>query len=366
MLDRLYVHNYRTFVNFEWRPPRMGVLVGDNGTGKTALLEVIWFLQDLLVNGDELTAGFASTRTAWLDEATQTVEVDLTVVGVSYRYRVELQATTPRTSLAETLTADGELLYRAKDGKVELFGDTVSAAPRTTIPFDRRRSFLAVLEERPDNGRLIAFRRAVEAVQALKPAPWAVRGVSDGESTTLDRTLENFTSWYRSRVQEDFDGAATLHEDLRDTVAGFSSLKLVSVGPTAKEIVTRFRFGETSYDVRWPNLSDGQRALIALYAVLRLALDKASLVILDECETFVGPRELQPWLHKLVEALSDAGVQLLVVSHHPGAIDYLAADAIWQLTRDPKGGHTRAAPLAIDLANGESASRTVAMGLEGG
>jgi predicted ATPase len=42
MLRRIYVHNYRTFVSFEWRPPLACVLVGDNGSGKSALLDVSW------------------------------------------------------------------------------------------------------------------------------------------------------------------------------------------------------------------------------------------------------------------------------------------------------------------------------------
>jgi predicted ATPase len=38
MLKRIYIHNYRTFVNFEWEPPPACVLVGANGVGKSALV----------------------------------------------------------------------------------------------------------------------------------------------------------------------------------------------------------------------------------------------------------------------------------------------------------------------------------------
>jgi AAA15 family ATPase/GTPase len=39
MLRRLYIHNFRSFVNFEWRPPAVSGLVGSNGAGKSALME---------------------------------------------------------------------------------------------------------------------------------------------------------------------------------------------------------------------------------------------------------------------------------------------------------------------------------------
>ena len=41
MLKRIYLHNFRSFVNFEWAPPPASVLVGDNGAGKSALIEVL-------------------------------------------------------------------------------------------------------------------------------------------------------------------------------------------------------------------------------------------------------------------------------------------------------------------------------------
>lgn len=364
MLQRLYVHNFRTFVNFEWSPPRTCVLVGANGTGKTALVEVIWLIQDLLVSGDELDAAFGSTRTAWLQETKQTVEIDLTIEGQAFCYRVEIEAGGPRPALAETLTVEGVLLYRAREGVVELFGNHGADGARTNIPFDRRRSFLAVLEARPDNTKLIAFRHAIAAVYAMKPAPWLLTSAATGESSHLDRNLHNFSSWYRSRVQEDPEGTDALRADLRGVLDGFSSLRFVGVGPTAKEISVKFGFGEHSHDVSWPNLSDGQRALVALYGMLRLGLTRASLVVLDECENYVGPREIQPWFRALVAATQEANVQLLVLSHHPGTIDYLAADAIWELTRDSAGGHTRVATLPIDLNAGESASEMLAMGLD--
>src|ERR1035438_8231016 len=50
---------------------------------------------------------------------------------------------------------------------------------------------------------------------------------------------------------------------------------------------TQFRFNE---------LSEGQRCLICLYAILHFVLAKGHTAILDEPDNFVSLREIQPWL----------------------------------------------------------------------
>jgi hypothetical protein len=66
-LTRLYVHNFRTLVNFEWKPPRATVLVGENGAGKTSLVEVLWLLQAVVVKGAPIHETVCvNARTVWL------------------------------------------------------------------------------------------------------------------------------------------------------------------------------------------------------------------------------------------------------------------------------------------------------------
>lgn len=364
VLKRIYAHNFRSFVNFDWAPPRAGVLVGKNGSGKSALIEVLWLLQDLVVQGrtvDETAS--ASARTVWLQDPEQAFEIDLDHDGQSFHYRIGIRLEGDRGAVYEELFAAGALLYKATAGKVELFGDDPpSPAPRTTIPFDRRRSFLSALEPRPDNKRLIAFRDGIRSIWAMKPDPRRVGGAAVAESSYLDRDLSNFASWYRSRVQEDPDASDLLRADLNQTVIGFSALRLEPITPEVKDLRVRFAFGGRTHELPWAKLSDGQRLLIALYGLLRFGLSKASFIALDESENYVAPAEIQPWLRAVADSAAERNQQLLVVSHHPESINYMAADAAWRMWRDKEAGHTRIAPLTPDLAAGETAYDVVKLG----
>ncbi|MBL8919053.1 MAG: AAA family ATPase [Myxococcaceae bacterium] len=357
MLKRLYAHNFRSFVNFEWVPPRASVLVGENGAGKSAFVEVLWLLQDLLVHGrtvDETPS--TSARTEWLQDELQSFELEAIVASDAFHYRLDIRLETGRTAVREELKANGAVLYRADGGKVELFGDDPpSAVARTTIPFDRRRSFISALEQRADNKRIIAFREAIGSIWAVKPDPRRLGGAAVAENPWLERDLSNFASWYRSRMGEDPDATDALRRDLQAVLAGFSTLRLEPISPEVKDLRARFSFGQRTHELGWAKLSDGQRLLIALYGLLRLGLPRASLIVLDEAENYVAPQGIQPWLQAVGDAAAEKNQQLLVVSHHPETINYLAADGTWRMWRDKDAGHIRIAPLLPDLASGVTA-----------
>jgi predicted ATPase len=355
-VSKIYVHNFRTFVNFEWSPPSVCVLVGENGAGKTALLDVLRLLQDLLVRGSAINgADAAITRTRWLRDAEQIIELEMRAASDFYRYRLGIQLPAGQPTIREELHCNGGLLYRADLGQVELFGDTPASIARTTISFDRRRSFLAALEPRHDNQRLIAFRNAVGSILVLKPDASRIHGQAQGESTYLEHDLSNFASWFLSRVAEDLEATTLLMADLKTALRGFSTIRSERVSDKAKTLSVRFVFKEASYDLTWDELSDGQRLIIALYGLLHLGLANASLIIVDEAENFVGPSEIQRWLRAMGDSANERGQQLLYVSHNQEAINYLAADGIWRMWRDPDAGHTRIAPLIPDEEAGMSA-----------
>jgi hypothetical protein len=319
-------------------------------------MEALCLVQDLVVEGKRVEElGFPSTLTVWTGEPEQTIEIDVEAEGEVFRYRVTCRIERGSSFVSEELAGSDGVLYRSGPGGVEIFGDKPSSSPRTKIPFLPRTSFLASLEPRPDNQRIMRFRNYVSSLWSLKPDPLRLGGAAGSETQWLERNLTNFASWYRTRVQEDPDAVVALREDLQRALDGFDQIRLQPMPGGTKDLFVRFRFGDNSHELNWAKLSDGQRMLIALYGVYRLALSKAAVVVLDEVENFVAPAEIQPWLREIVDAVAASNHQLIVISHHPESINYLAADSIWRMWRDSGSGHTRIAPLQPSRETGEAA-----------
>jgi len=366
MLKRIHIHNYKTFVNFDWSPPRVCALVGENGSGKTAFIEILWVVREFVVEGKRIDeTPLPASRTAWLTESEQIIELELDHDGHRFLYRLECLRGKRDPEVRERLVADNVDIYRSSDGVVELLGEAPPSGARATIPFERRRSFIAVLEGKPDNRNIVSFRTAIESLWRLKPDPARMSSAAAGESDWLAPDLFNFADWYRAKVQEDPEASAALQVDLRNTLVGFVQLRLEALTQRARELRVRFDFGKTTHELPWSELSEGQRLLIALYGFLRFAVKHATLLLLDEIENYVALREIQPWLRSVIDEMSSKDGQLIVVSHHPESIDYLAADAVWVMSRDRLAGHTRISRLEPDLDAGETASAALMSGATG-
>jgi ABC-type molybdenum transport system ATPase subunit/photorepair protein PhrA len=140
---------------------------------------------------------------------------------------------------------------------------------------------------------------------------------------------------------------------------GFSNLRLEAISTEARAVQMKFDFGGSTHEIGWDELSEGQRLLVALYGILRFGLEHARLIALDEIENYVAPAEIHPWLQTVADIAAEGNRQLIVISHHPESIDYLAADAAWKMWRDPATGSSRIGQLEPDLDAGEKVSDLV-------
>src|ERR1700690_863219 len=89
MLTRIYIDNFRSFVNFEYKPERKQLLLGPNGSGKSSLLDAIRYLKSFIA-GEE-NPFTQSTRTRWQDRPLQAIEVDALLDRKEYQYRVDIR-----------------------------------------------------------------------------------------------------------------------------------------------------------------------------------------------------------------------------------------------------------------------------------
>jgi ATPase subunit of ABC transporter with duplicated ATPase domains len=368
MLTRLYVNNFRCFVNFECRFGSKQLLLGPNGVGKSSIFDVLSLLRDFSALGESAEGRFGgSSRTRWLNMDPQMFELDVTGNDGSYKYWLEVDSwgveSRPRV-IREDMDFDGKPIFRSAGGEVHLFND--KHEKKVHYPFDWHRSALATITERQDNTKLSWFKRWLSGLLCISPDPRQMSAVASREARYPERDLANFAAWYRHHRQETGDYAYL--DDLREVIPGFSGMSLSEVGEGRREIIVEMtsrasdKFG-AAFKLAFRELSDGQRVLIGLYAALHFAFRSDTTLCFDEPDNFVALREVQPWLDQIIEKVEDesSNTQVLIASHHPELLDRLAVEDGISLDR-PDGLLTRAQPFRDPAETGLTPSSLISRG----
>lgn len=364
MIKRIYIDNFRCFSNFELEPSRMTLLLGANGSGKTSLFELIARISALVVRGVEIGSVFPTpTISRWDRRGGQRFELDVHDGTSRYRYELKVEHDRKReaaTIAREVVTREGLTLFRFEEGTVHLHNN--EGIEGTSFPFGGTRSFLAETEERDETRHLRWFLAFMARLWVLKLDPATMDATSFSESDALAMSGTNFASWYRHLQQEAPEGIGAYFAKLREVLPGFRALKVVKVSSRTRELIATFDLESQEYSVAFAELSDGQRVLIVLYALLLgLGLDGAHrTLLLDEPGNYLSLPEIQPCLFELEDALGDDG-QLIVASHNSEVINHLASHDPMILDRK-SGGPVRLAKGEFDRESGLKASEQIARG----
>ena len=334
MLTRVYIDNYKCFVNFTFNPSARQLILGVNGAGKSAFLDALRAIRDFTGAGEKVDRIFnQDTRTRWQTLTKQSFELEVSGNGGTYIYTlgVQVQDSKPESRvIKETLDFDEKPLLLFTEDQVRLFDDTHEKVAE--YPFDSDRSAVSVLGRRKTSSKLEWFRTWLDGLSCLRIDPSRMGGEAREEEEVLEDDLTNFAAWYGHVIQEQTATLVQLQRALQEIIDGFDSLDLRKVGRTARVLRTVFSKEHLSphykqgVEFDFDELSDGQKALIALYAVLHTLVVPGATICFDEPDNFLALAEIQPWLLELSDRVEDVGAQVILISHHPELINLLAPE----------------------------------------
>lgn len=126
MLQRLYIHNFKTFQNFELKPEgrHSSLLLGKNGAGKSSVAHALRVLQSVgrgvnrvgqLVTPRQFFGGHTA--------APMRLEVDVVLQGQNFRYSLALELPEKFKELRvleERLECEGHTVYERAQAQVSL------------------------------------------------------------------------------------------------------------------------------------------------------------------------------------------------------------------------------------------------------
>jgi len=366
MLKRLYVDNFKCLVNFEIKLDRLNLFLGENGTGKTTVFDVIYHLRQFITGNERVMSVFpVSALTRWQNNPVQRFELDLDVGGDPYSYLLEVEHDEERRRMRvrqEKLLMNGKPLFDFQMGMAQLYHDDFVKGPK--YPFDWFQSGIGCLLPRDDNKRLTRFKSEVARFVVASVNPMAMSAESKQEERDLSRNMDNFVSWYRYLSQERQGSLGEIYKNLKEVLPGFDSFSIREAGEDVRVMKVLLESGGGNgkrllYD--FLELSEGQRVLIVLYSLLHGFESEGVYLFLDEPDNYVALREIQPWLTALADSCGRGTAQGVLISHHPEVIDYLAIDSGKWFERD-SNGPARVSDSPKGMAEGLKPSENVARG----
>ncbi len=346
MIRRIYLHNFRCFLNFELDLNDCQLLMGPNGGGKTALFDALNGLRRLIVDSErietvfppsELAMGFAG------QDSVMQIELDIDGNGGRYRYGVAIEFDEQQglqRITEEWLTYNQGQLFYAQQGEAHLYRDNHTEGP--VFPMDWHLSGVGFLMPSRDNTLLTWFKEQLQRQVVVKLEPRQMLDESRAETPRPRSDLANFADWYRYLVQAMPERMLELTQDLRERLPGFRSLRFREAGD-GKLLFADFETEDgATRSLRFGQLSDGQRALIALYSLLHtIPNESGATLCIDEPENFLALPEIQPWLDTLSDTVEQGPLQALLISHHPHLMNFLAAEQGLWLERYREVGPSR-------------------------
>lgn len=366
MLKKLYVDNYKCLVNFELELQDACLLLGRNGVGKSSVLDVVFAVRQMLSGLTRVSDDDAfppSSLTRWQHSRAQTIELTCDIDGSDLVYRLEIEheeGFRKARILNETLTTSGQPLFAFHQGVVQLYKDDHHAGP--SFSSDWTESGLARVAPVRENKRLTRFLDWARKILVCGLYPRSFVTETSSEDSVLARDGSNFTAWYRHIFQERQDLVPGYVEALKRVMPGFEGISLERAGRETRAFMARLRERGESFTLALHELSDGQRALLAIYALVHITEGQGYTLFLDEPDNYVATVEIQPWLDALSDAAGATIPQAVLCSHHPELIDYFGCDKTLMLVREQSGPTRVKTPDPGQLTPGMKLSELVARG----
>jgi predicted ATPase len=334
MIKRIYIDNYKCLTNFECSFDNINLILGANGSGKSTVFEAIYDVRNF-VNGQSPIRVFKdATLTRWQTSSLQEFDIEIEGNGGIYTYHLGIEHEIGKENQsvsAESVRYNGHLLYDAVLDEVQLFRDDFTSL--SIYPKNSTQSGLLSLGEREDNTRITWLKRWFRnKLFCVQIDPLGMKSMAGSMDPELDIHAWNFVGWYRHRISADMNATIELYNALKPMYDDFGGLTLEREGGDVQHLFVTLgvREGETEKPANtkysFADLSDGERSLFVLYALLQLLSDPEVTICLDEPDNYLSLLEIQPWLLKMEEQIEDNASQVLIISHHPEIMNYFAQD----------------------------------------
>ncbi len=351
MLKRLEVKHFKSLDDFSIDFEPLTVLIGQNGSGKTTVLQAL-DLMGAFLRGD---VNYYLERQGW--DAADLVSMVTIVEHLELALEFLVEEELFRWEVLFD-TVDGELLVTREclSSKVSqfrfeinfLFGDESffletkqgnhTNFPRPGIRFKSSILNSFLVEDAPSEIESISnslkriFLLDVHSVELLRKV--TKYKVVDNVGNKGEQ-LASFIHSHFDNVQKD-----NLSQTVRRFVPQLSEVRTINYGGTAWiTFIENFRLSKDYFqqvEINASHISDGTLQILALVATI-LGGEPGQILLLDEIENGIDPNHVAILVELLEEAIEKRGIQVILATHSPLIVNFAPESGIRYFSRESNG-----------------------------
>ncbi len=331
-LTKLYIHNYKSFYDTTIELDKLNIVVGENNSGKSNLIDVLEFI-DIVLNKDFTTA--IEEKGSWEkicnynnDESKILIEFDLS----NNNYLIRKRLTLRKEHFIET-----QIFYRKVDNMLYPLNSVSSREDGKKVKikgFIFQDSFRKILD-------LFENERDKQA-EELHPYSTLVNIVKTYTFNT--ETIKN-KSHRRAEKELQKDGS-NLGQNLLNIKKNYPdsfniiSNSMIGVVNEIKGIDIQETFGnaligfkERTQEIGIDMVSDGTINLLATITALNQEEDKSILLAFDEPERYLHMKAV----HYLMDSFRSSEKQIVITTHSTEILKYADLSEVIFIYRDSDG-----------------------------
>jgi predicted ATPase len=323
MITRLRANNFKSLRSVDLRLGALTVLVGENGAGKSNVLDALRFIKDALDHNLDHAVrdrgGIDEVRRRTSGHPTNfTLHLDLSSDDFAGTYRVRVAAVAGKEYRVAEETCEvtvhgevsGPVRYRVVDGVVEDAPPTLQAAP------DKRDLFLRAISGQPPFDRVFW---ALRSVSILNPNPGVIREYQKPDASQwLARDARNLASVVKGMAEHDREAMERVVTYLGALVPGVTAMRHHAYGPRETLLFQQVMDNDAAWSFYATSMSDGT---LRAAAILVGIFQRGALAIgIEEPEVALHPGAARVLADAIAEA-SDT-TQVVFTTHSPELLDH--------------------------------------------
>ena len=343
-IKSIYIDNFKAFNEFSMDFSPMTILVGNNSSGKSSVLQALVFLKYCC---ERTTGEYLRERGGRAEDiATR----GLAKIKKIMRFRVVFQGTRDHDILTWELTffvdkTKNQILLRSEDiscGKEKLLSYTSGGGVRvrydgtkdTLSSGDYSCSQIAFLNEKNAEARLLAIKEFFNETEPLDLlTPRDMRKSVRSNERTLGLSGEKLPTLIQ---QLNPDEKEMLKQELKSVLPHLQDIKSVSRRAGWTHLELEESFENRTINVSSVGVSDGTLRLLALFS-LRFLKKSGGITLLDEIEDGISPQNIEAFLHHIRAYAQKQNQQILLTTHSTVLLDYTQPEEIRYMFRNKEG-----------------------------